>query len=82
MKRILIILTVVFSFALIFTACGNKQSSDLAKNETYSCPMHPQISKQHKEQCPICHMDLEKRNMTPAEMQKAQNDLAETDSAH
>jgi len=71
MKRILIIITILFSSAIIFTACSNnKSSADLAKDETYSCPMHPQVTREKTGQCPICNMDLEKRKMTPAEMQK------------
>ena len=74
MKRILIIILLAFSFGFLFTACNNNSASELAENETYSCPMHPQITKDEKGQCPICHMDLEKRKMTPAEIEKAHAD--------
>lgn len=30
------------------------------ENETYTCPMHPQIKQDHPGKCPICHMDLVK----------------------
>lgn len=70
MKRILLILMVVLSFGFLLTACNNDKKSDLAENEVYSCPMHPQIVREEPGQCPICNMDLEKRKGTPAELQK------------
>lgn len=74
MKRLLLIIVILFSASLIFTACGNnKQSADLAQNEIYSCNMHPQVLREKPGQCPICNMDLEKRKMTPAEMKKMMN---------
>lgn len=71
MKRILFIILVSFSFGLFMASCNSEsKSSQLAKDEIYSCPMHPQIVKEEEGQCPICHMDLEKRKMTKAEMEK------------
>lgn len=75
MKRILFIAALLLSFVTVFTACGNAENrSDLAEDEVYSCPMHPQVVREEAGQCPVCHMDLEKRKMTPAEMEKAHKD--------
>lgn len=72
MKKIFLILAVLFSFAIIFTSCNNNNpSAALAKDETYSCNMHPQVTRETPGQCPICNMDLEKRKMTQKEMKKA-----------
>ncbi len=75
MKRILLIITIVLSFGLIFSACNNNnKASALAKDEVYSCSMHQQIAKEKPGQCPICNMDLEKRKMTAAEHEKMHKD--------
>lgn len=77
MKRILFIVTIVLSIGLIFAACKNNKPQ-LAKDEIYSCPMHPQVLKEKPGQCPICSMDLQKRKMTPAEMEKMHKDDTHT----
>jgi thioredoxin-related protein len=42
MKRILFIVILIMSATLLITACDNDNKSQLAKDEIYSCPMHPQ----------------------------------------
>jgi len=75
MKRILFIVILIMSATLLITAC-NDNKPQLAKDEIYSCPMHPQVLKEKPGQCPICNMDLQKRKMMPAEMEKMHRDSA------
>ena len=60
---------IVFLFALhvvIGTAsCNNKEETDHTahdqKKEVYTCPMHPEIIREAPGSCPICGMDLVKK---------------------
>ena len=40
---------------------NNQPAQQVAKQETYTCPMHPQIIKDKPGSCPICGMDLVKK---------------------
>ncbi|MBE2228820.1 MAG: efflux RND transporter periplasmic adaptor subunit, partial [Ignavibacteria bacterium] len=46
-----------------------KNNTESSANEIYTCPMHPQIIQDRPGQCPICGMDLVKKNEVDAEEQ-------------
>jgi Cu(I)/Ag(I) efflux system membrane fusion protein len=64
-------------FVLLLVACGKSQSPGNAQpqsktavkpiaanlHETYVCPMHPNIIREHPGHCPICGMDLVKKQI-------------------
>src|SRR5690349_6366059 len=49
----------------VFIACKEAKNkppvTQAAAHETYTCPMHPQITKDKPGSCPICGMDLVKK---------------------
>jgi membrane fusion protein, copper/silver efflux system len=48
-------------FTLIF-GCNNKQKESVKdENAYYTCPMHPQVHEHAPGKCPICGMDLVKK---------------------
>jgi Cu(I)/Ag(I) efflux system membrane fusion protein len=63
------ILISAFLLLLFFTACDSSQHK--TKKETaqaediYTCSMHPQIIEHHPGNCPICGMQLIKKNTKP-----------------
>src|SRR5688572_15200646 len=54
--------------SIVFTACSEAKKKEpqthAAAQETYTCPMHPQIIKDKPGSCPICGMDLVKKSAT------------------
>ena len=65
-----------FAITLLLSACGEENNSDVVSNENmesavehgtkhadanYVCPMHPQIIRGKEGNCPICGMDLVKK---------------------
>ncbi len=60
LKNILIVFVVFMSTAIVFTSCKNKRATTIAtsKSDLWTCPMHPEIIKDHPGTCPICDMEL------------------------
>lgn len=66
MKRLNFYIVFLFTlFIVIGTAsCNNKEKTDHTahdQKEVYTCPMHPEIIKDAPGSCPICGMDLVKK---------------------
>ncbi|MCB9757456.1 MAG: efflux RND transporter periplasmic adaptor subunit [Candidatus Omnitrophica bacterium] len=61
---LIFLVTVSFvSICFVLQGCsGNEQHQHAAKSEYY-CPMHPQVISDHKGSCPICDMDLVKKDV-------------------
>jgi RND family efflux transporter MFP subunit len=51
----------------IYNTFIKNNSEAMVKNEVYTCPMHSQIISERPGQCPICGMDLVKKNDLDAE---------------
>lgn len=68
MKKIFLVVAVLLSFAIVFTACKNNdnktKTQQLAKNEMYTCTMHNEVMSNHPGECPKCGMKLFKQKMT------------------
>jgi membrane fusion protein, copper/silver efflux system len=47
--------------ALAFADSASSQSADNTPKTVYVCPMHPQATFDQPGQCPVCHMDLVKK---------------------
>ncbi|HNP25000.1 MAG TPA: efflux RND transporter periplasmic adaptor subunit [Panacibacter sp.] len=65
LQQIKIGLSLLVCFSFLLWSCTSKQQ-DAAQhthtaNETYTCPMHPQIIKDKPGDCPICGMKLVKK---------------------
>ena len=61
MKTLLIAVSVILS-ALIFVGCAGKSSKEAGQ---YTCSMHPEVIQDHPGLCPICKMDLTKKESVP-----------------
>lgn len=58
-RRIIFILTILFLGIGLFGACEKKAAKE--EGVYYTCPMHPEVKKDEPGQCPICGMDLVKK---------------------
>lgn len=61
-SRIIFTITILFLGVGLFTACNKKEAKEEA-NVYYTCPMHPEVKKDKPGQCPVCGMDLVKKEM-------------------
>lgn len=65
-------LVYVSILGFILTACSGEQkdshqhdhTSEAVEKVTYTCPMHPEVVQSSPGKCPICGMDLVKKNAT------------------
>ena len=53
---------------LILSSCNDKpnEAGKSASNDLYTCSMHPQVLEHHPGNCPICGMELVKKNQVAA----------------
>ena len=67
MKRVLIYRFVFLAMVYLVVACGNDKRDEHTGHEqqkgmaVYTCPMHPEILRDAPGSCPICGMDLVKK---------------------
>lgn len=58
-SRIIMLFTILLMGIGLFTACDKKAAKE--EGVYYTCPMHPEVKKDAPGQCPICGMDLVKK---------------------
>src|SRR3990172_9364556 len=49
---------IIAAFGIVLLVWGPQRSSEQAKDEVWTCSMHPQIRLSEPGKCPICGMDL------------------------
>src|SRR6185369_10882268 len=78
-KHILVLLIIPLTGAVFLTACRNKKAagSQIAqKKDLWTCSMHPEIIRDKPGTCPICGMDLVKKEENATAISNIQlNDL-------
>jgi Cu(I)/Ag(I) efflux system membrane fusion protein len=84
-KFFLICLAIVFigGASFVFSKRSNAPSpspTTSTKKVIYSCPMHPAITSDHPDQCPICHMDLQKVDDDSGAEDRGQGSLKNEDT--
>lgn len=61
----------------VYTAFIKEDNTESSEKEIYTCPMHPQIIQDRPGQCPICRMDLVKKNQLDKEDESTDHSLGE-----
>ena len=67
MKTFIVIATIALSLSFGFSACKNSpnntaiEETTVAKTETYTCSMHPEVQSDKPGDCPKCGMALIKK---------------------
>lgn len=64
---------VIFFLMLSIVSCNNQEKDDHVAHEAekrfvYTCPMHPEVTRDAPGSCPICGMDLQKKEETGKNM--------------
>jgi hypothetical protein len=74
MKILFIAVSVILS-ALVFVSCTGKNNKEVGQ---YTCSMHPDVIQDHPGLCPICKMDLTKKesvNRSTVDMASSNSDM-------
>jgi hypothetical protein len=78
MKTLFITVSVILS-ALVFVGCAGRSSKEAGQ---YTCSMHPEVIQYHPGLCPICKMDLTKKeSVSDDESNHSAMDMASKTSA-
>jgi hypothetical protein len=64
--RVVMLLVAAVAVAVAFWVTGRADHAVHAKAGRYVCPMHPEVTADGPEECPICHMALEPRTAQPS----------------
>jgi Cu(I)/Ag(I) efflux system membrane fusion protein len=59
-KHMLYIVPILFVIAGVLPGCNDKKPA-IEEGAYYTCPMHPEVKKNEPGQCPVCLMDLIKK---------------------
>lgn len=66
MKTFIMLTSLIVTGALGIASCGksDEHAEHTMQKEMYTCPMHPEVVSDRPGVCPICHMDLVKKNVS------------------
>ncbi|MBX9851726.1 MAG: hypothetical protein K2X86_08210 [Cytophagaceae bacterium] len=60
-KKISIFIVLLIMSVALFVGCNEKEKHAKDEHAYYTCPMHPDVKKDEPGSCPICGMDLVKK---------------------